>query len=136
MSEKLYHAQVLALAKSGAGAGDAPGGTRAKRSNPMCGDETEVSARVEGGVVLEMAHRTRGCVLCRAAAAALAGQVGGMTTQSARRMTADFSRMLNEGGEPVAGLEMFAPVASRPSRRRCALLPFQALEEILDKAEG
>ena len=135
MNEKLYHAQVLALAKSGAGAGDAPGGMRAKMSNPMCGDEVEISARVEGGVILEMAHRTRGCVLCRAAAAALAGQVCGMTTQSARRMTADFSRMLNEGGEPAAGLEMFAPVASRPSRRRCALLPFQALEEILEKAD-
>ena len=49
MSEKLYHAQVLALAKSGAGAGDAPGGTRAKLSNPMCGDETEVFSAGGGG---------------------------------------------------------------------------------------
>ena len=145
MSEKLYHAQVLALAKSGAGADDltrtreaadgAGGWESGKLLNPMCGDEVEVWARVAGGVVLEMRHRTRGCVLCRAASAALAGRVGGMTTKNARRMTADFSRMLNEGGELVSGLEMFAPVAARPSRRRCALLPFQALEEILERAE-
>ena len=136
MSEALYHAQVLALAKSGAGAGEVADGRRARQSNPMCGDEVEVSARVAGGVVLAAAHRTRGCVLCRAASAAMTGKVCGMKTAEARRLAADFSRMLNEGGALVSGLEMFAPVANRPSRRRCALLPFQALEEILEKAEG
>ena len=136
MSEALYHAQVMALAKSGAGAGEVAGGLRARRDNPMCGDEVEVSARVAAGVVAAAAHRTRGCLLCRAAAAAMAGRVCGMKTADARRWAADFSRMLNEGGEPAAGLEMFAPVAGRPSRRKCALLPFEALAEILERAEG
>ena len=58
MSEKLYHAQILSLAKSGAGAvaddfpetegdGEGRGEFRAKLSNPMCGDETEVWVRLE-----------------------------------------------------------------------------------------
>ena len=202
MSEKLYHAQILSLAKSGAGAvaddfpetegdGKGRGEFRAKLSNPMCGDETEVWVRLEiadadkggggegeggsggesgsggegrsgggsesgsgraggseggsegeggggwvggvggGGIILSFSHRTRGCVLSCAASAALSGMVCGMTVAEARELTADFSRMLNEGGAMVAGLEMFAPVASRPSRRHCALLPFLALDKIL-----
>ena len=168
MSEKLYHAQILSLAKSGAGAvaddfpetegdGEGRGEFRAKLSNPMCGDETEVWVRLEiadadeggegkggsgseggsgwvgGGVILSFSHRTRGCVLSCAASAALSGMVCGMTVAEARELTADFSRMLNEGGAIVSGLEMFAPVAARPSRRHCALLPFLALDKILRK---
>ena len=135
MNSDLYHAQILALAKSGAGAGAVKGGLRARLSNPMCGDEVEVSARVADGVIAEAAHRTRGCVLCRAAASALTERVCGMTTGAALDLTADFSRMLEEGGAAVAGLEMFSPVAARPSRRQCALLPFRALAEILRAAE-
>ena len=188
MSEKLYHAQILSLAKSGAGAvaddfpetegdGEGRGEFRAKLSNPMCGDETEVWVRLEiadadeggggegecgsggesgsggegrsggeggggwvggvggGGIILSFSHRTRGCVLSCAASAALSGMVCGMTVAEARELTADFSRMLNEGGAMVAGLEMFAPVASRPSRRHCALLPFLALDKILREAK-
>ena len=152
MSEKLYHAQILSLAKSGAGAvaddfpeteGDGEGEFRAKLSNPMCGDEAEVWVRLEiadadkggggegDGIILSFSHRTRGCVLSCAASAALSGMVCGMTVAEARELTADFSRMLNEGGAMVAGLEMFAPVAARPSRRHCALLPFLALDKIL-----
>ena len=181
MSEKLYHAQILSLAKSGAGAvaddfpetegdGEGRGEFRAKLSNPMCGDETEVWVRLEiadadeggegeggsgsegrsgggdeggsgwvggvgGGVILSFSHRTRGCVLSCAASAALSGMVCGMTVAEARELTADFSRMLNEGGAMVSGLEMFAPVAARPSRRHCALLPFLALDKILREAK-
>ena len=184
MSEKLYHAQILSLAKSGAGAvadnfpetegdGEGRGEFRAKLSNPMCGDETEVWVRLEiadadeggggegeggsgsegrsgggdeggsgwvggvggGGIILSFSHRTRGCVLSCAASAALSGMVCGMTVAEARELTADFSRMLNEGGAMVAGLEMFAPVAARPSRRHCALLPFLALDEILRRTK-
>ena len=131
MSAALYHKRVMALAKSGAGAGEVSGGLRAKLFNPMCGDEVEVSARVEDGVVSEVAHRVRGCVLCRASASAMAEQVRGATVADATARAEGFGRMLCEGGEVVEGLEMFSPVASRPSRRQCALLPFRALEEIL-----
>lgn len=125
----LYQERILALAKSGAGVGEVAGGVRAKLTNPLCGDETEVSARIEDGVILAAAHRTRGCVLCRAAAAAMVQRAPGLSVAAARELVGDFSRMLNEGGPVVAGLEMFSPAAGRPSRRRCALLPFLALGE-------
>ena len=136
MSAALYQERILALAKSGAGAG-APlsGGTDAKLTNPMCGDETEVSARLEEGRIAALTHRTRGCLLCRASAAALAEKTEGMSTTAARELIGDFSRMMNGEGAEVAGLEMFAPAATRPSRRKCALLPFLALEEVLKKAK-
>ena len=138
MSAALYQERLLALAKSGAGAGDAPAGTGvvgAKRTNPMCGDEVEVWARLTAGRIAALSHRTRGCLLCRAAAAALAETATGMSADAARGLIADFSRMMCEDGKEVDGLEMFAPAAARPSRRKCALLPFLALAEILNKAE-
>lgn len=136
MSLVLYQERILALAKSGRGSGlPLADGVGAKLTNPMCGDEVEMWAKLESGRIAALTHRTRGCLLCRAAAAALSERAEGMSAASARELIGDFSRMMNGEGVEVLGLEMFSPAASRPSRRKCALLPFLALGEILEKVD-
>ncbi|MCB1832693.1 MAG: iron-sulfur cluster assembly scaffold protein, partial [Geminicoccaceae bacterium] len=61
MSEDLYQEALVAMAKSGVGAGrlEAPDGT-ATADNPLCGDRVTVDVRMDGDRVQELAHKTRG----------------------------------------------------------------------------
>ena len=70
MSEAVYQENILALAAREDGGGVLPAPTASvKKSNPLCGDEILLTAQIDDGRIIALAHRTRGCLLCRAAAA-------------------------------------------------------------------
>ena len=70
MSEAVYQENILALAAREDGGGVLPAPTASvKKSNPLCGDEILLTAQIDDGRIVALAHRTRGCLLCRAAAA-------------------------------------------------------------------
>src|ERR1035437_3298039 len=48
-------------------------------SNPACGDILRLSARIEGGVVVEVRYRVRGCTASIAAGSALTEWMTGRT---------------------------------------------------------
>lgn len=141
MSRELYHQEIRQLAEQAHGAGflEAPSG-RASLDSPMCGDRISVEVHVKDGVVLEYAHRVQGCLLCRAAASAIANRVTGAgldelegIRQAARAMLA------NEGAPPPGGWEClaaFAPAWAYRSRHECILLPFDALLAAVRSASG
>lgn len=141
MSRELYHQEIRRLAEQAHGAGflEAPSG-RASLDSPMCGDHISVEVRVEGGVVLEYAHRVQGCLLCRAAASAIAERVTGAGLDELERITQATRAMLaDESVPPPAGWEClaaFAPARAYRSRHQCVLLPFDTLLAAVRSASG
>ena len=68
--DSIYQREIMSLAKSQLGAGEiADADRRAHLHNPLCGDEIIVTAKLSAAEILDIAHKTRGCVLCLAAAA-------------------------------------------------------------------
>jgi nitrogen fixation NifU-like protein len=139
-ADALYHQALVGLARAARGAGrlgDA-GGT-GSRENPLCGDRVAVDVRLGGGRVAAFAQRTRGCLLCEAAASLLGGAVPGRTPAEVVEARAVLSAMLREGapapGGPFAELAVFSPVREARSRHECVLLPFDALIDALSRAE-
>lgn len=135
MSEALYHAALVAKARSGAGHGRlSPYDASARRDNPLCGDRVILDLRMTEGRIAEIGHEVRGCLLCEAAAAAIATSLTGATPQTARGMIAAATALMRDGAPPAdfAELEIFTPVHKAKSRRDCVLLPFGALEKALD----
>jgi len=137
-AEDIYQEALVRLSREATGAGrlEAPGGS-AVVDNPLCGDRVTVEVRVEGGRVVALAHEVRGCLLCQAAAAIL-GRLGpGSTGAELAGAGRALAEML-EGAPPPAGrfaeLALFEPVRGVKSRRRCALLPFEALGEAIARA--
>lgn len=139
MSERLYDEAILAEAKAqiGAGALGRPA-VRVEADNPLCGDRITLElagspARIEG-----LAHRTRGCLLTRAAASLIGRRAPGASTADLRAAIAELEALLATG--TAAGhwpeLAMFTPVRAVRSRHDCVLLPFRALAEALDRLEG
>lgn len=137
MSAALYHERMLALA-AGSDSGEALAQPDAEVTldNPLCGDRVTLALELDaGGTITAMSHRVRGCVLCRAAAAALAKHAVGQDAASLATVRTDLQQRLRAGSEVDAGetaagtwaeLAVFTPVAPHKSRHECVLLPFDA----------
>ena len=106
-------------------------------SNPLCGDDIEVSARVVDGVILAASYRSHACALTSASASLLADLVPGRPIASARGMGDALAAALADRARAMpAGFEDLAVAQLLPSRRRCALLPWEALGTALDTAQA
>lgn len=134
MSDQLYQARIVALAKAKTGAGKLANPTRsARRDNPLCGDRVTIDVVLDGqGRILELAHQVRGCLLCQASASALSTVAPGCDESGIAALRLDAERAIGratgEAGEPFSA---FAPVAEHKSRQECVLLPFEALADAL-----
>ena len=124
----LYQAAILALAEAATGEGGLPlFDGEATTDNPLCGDRATVQVRVENGAVTAVGHQVRGCLLCRAAAAAMARSALGATATDTVRAVDSVLAGKPPAAERWAPLAAFRPVAARPSRHGCVRLPFEAL---------
>ncbi len=138
MSADLYNEQIVAAARAADGAGNlADPDVVVERDNPLCGDRIRLELHLRQGRIAALAHRTRGCLLTRAAASLLARRARGLDVAAARALRARIERLL-AGGETAEDpdLAMFRPVASVRSRHECVLLPFEALVHAFESAES
>src|SRR5690606_17118556 len=137
MDSSIYHQAILAHAKASVGAGrlNEPAG-RATVDNPLCGDRVTVELTVEDGIVTELAHQVRGCLLCQASASVLAQHAQGHTADEIRAVERALTAMVKADGPTPGGwddLAAFSPVRDAKSRHECVLLPFRAATEALDQ---
>lgn len=134
MSDEIYQARIVALAKARTGAGKLANPSRsARRDNPLCGDRVTIDVMLDGqGRIAELAHQVRGCLLCQASASALSSVAIGRDAAGISAIRADAERAIGraEGaaGEPF---NAFEPLRAHKSRQECVLLPFEALKDAL-----
>jgi nitrogen fixation NifU-like protein len=137
MTDSLYDKAIIEAGKDGTAAGrlDDPDGT-ATADNPLCGDRVIVDLRAENGTITEISHRTRGCLLTKAAAALLARHVKGRPLAEAPALQARAKAYLEgESGEPpFAELAVMAPVKAVKSRHDCVTIAFDALADAAAQA--
>ncbi|MDM5147770.1 iron-sulfur cluster assembly scaffold protein [Candidatus Persebacteraceae bacterium Df01] len=132
MSDSVYQAAIMALAKSANNNGDITDATaRCQRSNPLCGDEIILAAVTDTMSLHRLAHRTRGCVLCKAATTKMLQLAAQYPQQSTlHKMCRDVIHMFGEK-KIIASMDVFTPVIEHPARYGCVQLPFEALIDIL-----
>ncbi len=133
MSDLLYQKSLLRLAARATGAGRLePRDGSATVSNPLCGDRVTIDLRCTGGRIDAAAHDTRACVLCQASAVLIAERGLGLDRAGAAAVAESVRAFLARPADgPPPGWEeisAMAPVADVPSRHRCVLLPFDALD--------
>ena len=139
MSGDLYHTRLVALARAADGAGTLPPPAfKGEADNPLCGDRVSMLLRLDGGRIAALAHRTRGCLLCEAAAAAIGRRAPGLNADQLHAIADRLRAWLKDGAaladEEWPELADFAPVRTVRTRHECVLLPFKALLAALDGA--
>ncbi|MDP2135153.1 MAG: iron-sulfur cluster assembly scaffold protein [Sulfuritalea sp.] len=136
----LYQDAIKQMAEAAHGHGRlAAADGEAKLDNPLCGDRVRMQVVLDAGRIAAVAHETRGCLLCRAAAAAIGLRAAGSDASGIDAAAAALESLLQQGAPAPADwpqLAMFAPARAYPSRHRCVLLPFRALLAALDSARA
>ena len=114
-----------------------PASLQAEGANPSCGDDLELFLVLENDTVVDAAYDGVGCSICCASANLLCETLHGRSTAEARRILGQFKGMLLEDEEPefadeISDLEAMQGVKHYPVRIKCALLPWNTLEGLLD----
>jgi len=129
--DSLYQDAIKQFARAAHGHGQLAAATgEAKLDNPLCGDRVRMQVAVTSGHIAAIAHETRGCLLCRAAASLIGLRAAGQDANGIKAVVHDLESLLQEGAPIPPGwpeLSMFEPARAYPSRHRCVLLPFRAL---------
>ena len=141
MSDDLYHRAIVDLAKQAAGAArlEAPQAS-ATVDNPLCGDRVTIDLALADGRVRAVGHKVRGCMLCQAAAVAIAARAPGETPAALHQIAGRLDQAIRKDPAGLDGLwpelAAFAPVHRHKSRHDCVLLPFKALLRALAQTGG
>lgn len=128
----LYDQALLARARRPAGAGTLlRPSVQGRAENQLCGDAIDLDIRAVDGRIEELAHRTKGCALVTASASLLAETSSEATEAEALARAAALRAWLSGDGPLPAELTPLQVVRVFPSRRRCVLLPWEALASAL-----
>jgi nitrogen fixation NifU-like protein len=106
-------------------------------SNPLCGDEIEVSLAIANDRIAEVAFQGRGCSISQASASMMTESIKGKSLADAAAMLGAFKSMMTDPNAAVnAGtlgdLEALQGVSRFPVRVKCAILPWNVLREGLE----
>ena len=135
--DALYQKQILELAKqSRTRELDINAPLQASCDNTTCGDRVDISFALKDGAINNIGIKVRGCALCEAGAGLVLAQFEGMKQDTARQMTAQFTRWIGKEQDQVPNDDMakFLPVRDIRNRHKCVLLAFQAAIKALGQS--
>ncbi|MEI6082820.1 MAG: SUF system NifU family Fe-S cluster assembly protein [Verrucomicrobiota bacterium] len=97
-----------------------------KDSNPLCGDEIEVTAKIVDGKIVELKFDGHGCSICLASSSIMTGRLIGKTLTEAMNYIESFQKMMRGdvpfGGKELGDLKALEGVLKFPVRVKCATL--------------
>jgi nitrogen fixation protein NifU and related proteins len=135
----LYQEVILDHNKRPRNFGAIEGGSHAAGHNPMCGDRVSVYVRLEDGKVAEARFTGSGCAISKASASLMTEAVTGHTAEEVHGMFSTFQDMVTGRSEPdeekIGKLVVLSGVSEYPSRVKCAMLAWHALQAAIDGAD-
>jgi nitrogen fixation NifU-like protein len=134
--DELYKEVILDHYKSPRNKRELPGASfTCSRNNPLCGDEIEVSLRVDDGVVTEATFQGAGCSISQSSASMMTEAVTGSTVEASLDLATSFRGMMAGEVEPdeaaFGDLVALKGVVKYPIRIKCAVLAWDVLQEAL-----
>ena len=129
----LYQQTIVEHSKRPRNFGPLPGANRsAEGVNPLCGDELTVELITTNGHIDAAAFQGAGCAVCVASASMMTLAVKGLAAGQAAALMQRVRELVAGGdGTNLGELAALGGVAQFPSRRKCALLAWRALEAAL-----
>jgi nitrogen fixation protein NifU and related proteins len=103
-----------------------PADLRAHDSNPLCGDEIEITAKLKDGKIAELKFDGHGCSISTASASIMTQKLIGKTPAEAAEFIESFQNMMRGnvpfGGKEMGDLKALEGVLKFPVRVKCATL--------------
>lgn len=134
----IYRETVLAHGRAPQGVGELASPARqAVAHNAVCGDRVSLGVQLDAqGRIVELRHQTTGCLLCTASASLMSVDVQGLDAAAVERRCRALQTGITRGeGDGLGELAALTGVSAIPSRYRCVLLPWEALQSALPQPE-
>ncbi len=135
----LYRQLILDHNQSPRNFGTLEGANRSAQGyNPLCGDEINVSAVLEGETVKAIKFEGAGCAISKASASIMTTVVQGKTVEEAREIIERFHRMATTGeldAQEMGKLAALADIHKYPARVKCAMLAWRTLSASLEQQD-
>ncbi|MEO0592956.1 MAG: iron-sulfur cluster assembly scaffold protein [Myxococcota bacterium] len=133
--DQLYHPEMMILAADRSRVGHLDGAThRGEARNPLCGDRLSIELLLETPMIERVRFEARGCAIARASAALMCSLVEMQTDRVALELGHRFREELEspESAPIDPRFDAFRALRQIRSRRRCATLAWEALEQALE----
>ena len=106
----------------------------AQGTNPICGDNYTLYAKMDGDVVKEISFQGTGCAISKASASILTESLKGRTMAEVKSLFDKVHDMVTTGNldGDVGKLAVLAGVHKFPARIKCAILPWHAAMTALE----
>ena len=138
--DQLYQQVILDHSRERHGAGAIDGAQASSyQVNPTCGDEVELSVRVEDGRLVAVGWQGQGCSISQASLSVMHDLVDGADLATVYHLAGDFDTLMHSRGRGVEDRLLdeledgaaFEGVSKYPNRVKCALLGWMALKDAL-----
>jgi len=102
-------------------------------SNPLCGDEIDVTAKLVDHKIVELKFDGKGCAICTASASIMTQKLVGKTLPEAGQLIDGFLNMMRGetpfGGKEMGDLKALEGVLKFPVRVKCATLAWNTARQ-------
>jgi nitrogen fixation NifU-like protein len=105
--------------------------------NPVCGDKLTLYVNIEDGVLAALKYSGEGCAISQASASMMTECLEGKTVVEAENLLRHFKAMMMGESEPneelLGDIIALEGVSQFPIRVKCAVLPWNALQDALQQ---
>lgn len=110
-------------------------------NNDSCIDNIDMMLKEEDGIIKDIVFDGEACAICTSATSILIRTLIGKKIDEAERIIINYQNMINEkeyDQELLGELNVYDETYMQPNRKKCALLPSNAVEKILEviRSEG
>ncbi|MDX9791181.1 MAG: SUF system NifU family Fe-S cluster assembly protein [Candidatus Kapaibacterium sp.] len=109
--------------------------------NPLCGDQIDVFAVVEDGIVKDLKFNGSGCAISKASASIMTTLVIGKTIEQAKGLFDEFHRVVTSDMTvqldtlELGKMAVFCGVREFPARVKCASLAWHTMIQALENSQ-
>ena len=103
--------------------------------NESCVDNITIACKLDHDKIEDIKFDGEACAICSSATNVMTKELKGKSVDEAELIVDNFKRMINEqpyDEELLGELNIYDEVYKQPSRKRCALLPFEAITKVID----
>ncbi len=104
-------------------------------NNDSCIDNIDMMLKQENGKIIDIVFDGEACAICTSATSIIIRSLIGKTLAEAEKIIENYQNMINEKeyDEKLLGeLNVYDEIYMQPNRKKCALLPSNAVEKILE----
>lgn len=99
-----------------------------------CVDNIDIMLKLENDIVKDVRFDGEACAICTSATSIMIKTLIGKNIDEVKAIVQNYEKMINEepyDKEVLAELIVYDEIYKQPSRKRCALLPAEAIKKII-----